>query len=76
MKIDVTYSRQMSTLYLFGRISLRLTRERIEKHLYILVLQIVPVSKKVKKQCNGDFNALRKLLNYDFSQLVPIIEIS
>ena len=33
IKINVTYSHQLSTVFLFGIISLRLTQERIENHL-------------------------------------------
>ena len=35
IKINITYSRQLSTNYLFGIISLRLTWERIENRLYM-----------------------------------------
>ena len=35
-QINITCSHQLSTIYLFGKTSLRLTRERIENHLYIL----------------------------------------
>ena len=35
IKINVTYSSQLSTAYLFGMISLRLTLQRIENHLYM-----------------------------------------
>ena len=35
IEINITNSRQLSTVYFFGMISLRLTRERIENRLYI-----------------------------------------
>ena len=34
-KINVTYSQQLSTVYLFGKIRLRITRKWIENHLYM-----------------------------------------
>ena len=34
-EINVTYSRQLSTIYLFGIISLRLTQEQMENRLYM-----------------------------------------
>ena len=35
IEININYSRQLSTIYLFEIISLRLTREQIENRLYM-----------------------------------------
>ena len=64
-QINVTYSRQLSTAYLFGKTSLRLTREQIENHLCIYYYQVL----------NGLFKSVPTMTKLQSSQMLTAMQL-